>query len=163
MNIVRGNLLTAPEQYICHQCNCVSSRAAHLAASMFAHFPHANIYLPRATRNRDDPLPPGEGPGDIIVRGDGVKERYVIALLAQYFPGKPRYPDSGKDSYRVRQRYFREALQKVKMIPGIQSLGLPWQIGCGAAGGDWEVYQGIIEDVLGDSGINVVCYRLPGM
>lgn len=161
MKIVTGDLLKAKEQYIVHQCNCVSVKSAHLAYYMFQAFPYANIYAPRHSRPWNAPLPEGERPGDIVIKGNGEDQRYVLAMLAQYYPGKPRYPDSKRDGYAARQSYFKQCLEKIASVSGIEEVAFPWKIGCGAAGGDWGVYQNMIETILPKS-LHVVTYRRPG-
>ncbi len=156
LHSVKGNLLASKEKYIVHQCNCVTTRAAHLAHSIFKRFPYSDIYSPRdgkdgdtahvdSTLNPEAALKPYEDkPGDIIIRGNGDDQRYVIALLGQYFPGFARYPDSKKDGVKARQQYFYQGLLKIAQIPSLKSIAFPYGIGCGAAGGDLAVYSKMI-------------------
>jgi hypothetical protein len=39
-----GDLLDATEQFIAHQCNCISQNAGGLAFYLFKKFPYANVY-----------------------------------------------------------------------------------------------------------------------
>ena len=73
MKIVSGDLLRAEEKYIVHQCNSMSNCAAGLAALIFNKFPWSNIYS-----SRSYPYQPttDELPGNIIVKGNGVDQRY---------------------------------------------------------------------------------------
>lgn len=134
--IVEGNLLSAHTKYIAHQTNCVTNKAAHLSADVFERFPYANIYADREIYDE---------PGNVIVRGNGEDQRYVANLLAQFYPGKPRYPDSKKDGYRARQFYFFSCLKDITLIRDLDSIAFPWGIGCGAAGGDWNFYHALID------------------
>jgi len=152
MKITIDNLFEASEKYICHQCNCITNRAAHLAADMFQRFPHANIY---AERTKPD------NPGTIIIRGNGKDQRFVIALLAQYYPGRPKYPDGDRDGYLARRLYFRSCLNEILKIPNLESIAFPEKIGCSAAGGDWGQYQNMIEEFAKATDATVNAYRLP--
>jgi O-acetyl-ADP-ribose deacetylase (regulator of RNase III) len=135
-------------QAIVHQCNCVSRNAAHLAKSIFSVFPWADIYKERDDRIIDyNNFPKGEGPGSIIIRGDGKDKRFVINLLGQVYPGRPRFPDSNIDGYKVREEFFQKALDKIEKIKGLKSIAFPDHIGCGAAGGNWGTYKKMIEDL----------------
>jgi O-acetyl-ADP-ribose deacetylase (regulator of RNase III) len=158
MKIIPGDITKASEAYVCHQCNCVTNRAAHLAATMFAAFPWANIYAERS--DWTDPNKAFAKPGTIEIRGNGKDQRYVIAMLAQFYPGRPRFSDSAKDGFEARKRYFSSCLDRMLEIPGLQSVAFPFQIGCGAAGGDWGVYQNMIEEFAKRTKASVVCYRL---
>lgn len=154
LRIVRGNLLKAEEQYIAHQTNCVTNRSAHLSKSVFDRFPHADIYTNRKKHSK---------PGTIVVRGDGEDERFVINMLGQTYPGKPRYVD-GRDGYLARERFFCLCLQKIAEIPDLKSVAFPYGIGCGAAGGDWPTYRSLLRAFTGYmteiKDAEVVIYRL---
>ena len=135
IEIMTGDLFTAKEQYICHQCNCVTKRAAHLAKDMFARFPYADIYSGRL--NPDTP-------GTCIIKGNGQDQRYVAALLGQYYPGFPKDSESPLDGTKTREKYFHRALVRLAKTPRLESVAFPWKIGCGAAGGNWEHYLGTL-------------------
>lgn len=137
-------------QVIVHQCNCVTTVAAHLAKTIFTAFPYADIYEERANKTIDyKKLPEGERPGDILLRGNGKDKRYVLAILGQAFPGRPRFPDSKMDGTEARERHFVEAIKKIMVIENLESIAFPDHIGCGAAGGDWHFYRRCI-DALSD-------------
>lgn len=140
--IIDGDLFLTDAKYIVHQCNCVTWRAAHLSAEVFKRYPYANIYAPRQPTD-SEPAKQDE-PGTIIVKGDGQDQRYVINLLGQFYPGRPRYSESAKDGFEARKRYFFEGLKKIAEIPDLKSIAFPWGIGCGAAGGDWNFYHKLI-------------------
>lgn len=136
IEIIKGDLLTAPEQYIVHQCNCISAgkgSGAGLAKAIFEKFPHANIY-----DNRKTP----DVPGTILVKGNGKDQRYVIAIFGQYYPGGPQF--KGTDTYSNRLSYFTEALGYISCIPNLESIAFPFYIGCGLAAGKWEDYEDMI-------------------
>lgn len=128
----KGDLLEAKTQYIVHQSNCVTKRAKHLALSVFTKFPYANIYAPRLKGHYIDK------PGNIIIKGDGEDQRFVIAILGQYYPGKAKYAN---DTPVKRFEWFRQGLAKIEKIEGLTSIAFPARIGCGAAGGDWKKYK----------------------
>ena len=136
--IVEGDLFESDAKYIVHQCNCVTWRGAHLAKDMFSKFPYSDIYSSRQeTGHRDIP-------GEIIIRGNGDKQRYVIAILGQKYPGRPGYSDP-EDDFAHRTRYFFNGLKKIAEIKDLDSVAFPWGIGCGAAGNDWEKYHTLID------------------
>ncbi len=137
MQILNGNLFDSEAKYICHQCNCVTNRAAHLAKDVFAKYAYANVYNHRPTQC--DP-PEGERMGDIIIRGNGEDQRYVIAMLAQYYPGISKFPEGSRDGNKRRHLAFVECLDKIAEIPDLHSVAFPYGIGCGAAGSDWTLY-----------------------
>lgn len=158
LQIKTGDLLDASERYLCHQCNSMTTSGANLARSVFARFPHADIYKPRRYA-KNLPLP-GETPGNIIIRGDGHDQRFVINMIGQFYPGKPKYPDSIKDGCETRQRYFQECLEKILQISDLGSIALPYQIGCGAAGGDWRIYFFMLQQFSKKINVPISLYKL---
>lgn len=135
IEIVRGDIFTSTEKYLCHQCNCITKRAAHLSKDVFEQYPYANIY-----QGRTEP----DKPGHIIIKGNGQDQRYVVSLLGQYYPGTPKYPTSKLDGTQAREKYFYHALLRLAQVPDLESVAFPYKIGCGAAGGNWENYLGKI-------------------
>lgn len=156
IEIVTGDIFDSKEKYLCHQCNCVTNKAAHLAKDVFARYPYADIYTGRTNPDK---------PGTIIVKGNGQDQRYVIACLGQYYPGKSKYPYSTLDGIEIRQKYFYQCLLRIAQLPDLESIAFPWRIGCGAAGGVWENYLGNITNFANyveDKGARVVIYRREG-
>lgn len=143
---IKGDITEFDEaQYICHQCNCLTHTAGGLAYSIFNKFPWSNIYLGREKYNFDHKnLPEELQAGNIIVSGNGDNERYVINMLAQVYPGFPKYPRSKLDGYDARLKYFKACIAQIARIDNIKNIAFPYKIGCGMAGGDWKDYLHII-------------------
>lgn len=152
---LQGDLFSANTKFIAHQCNCITRRSAHMAAAMFKQFPHADCYSSR--------LVP-DVPGTIQIRGNGQDQRLVINCFGQYWPGKPKYPDSTQDGFLARKRYFHSCLKEIAQVPDLTSIGFPYRIGCGAAGGDWTWYSSQLEKfaIFVGPAVRVVVYRLEG-
>jgi len=162
VEVIRGDVRQSEARFIVHQVNSVTSTAAGLAAQIFRLFPWADIYSPRARALRPYRPRPEELPGQIIVRGDGESERFVINLVGQFYPGKPKNPDSERDGYAARERAFAEALARVLEIPDLKSVAFPSGIGCGLAGGDWKRYRAMIEQFASRTQARVLIYEYPG-
>jgi len=109
-------------------------------------------------------------PGSIYVEQVSVNESQVqvVCLFSQVGMGKPGaysgsfgVPDSASD----RLAYFREALNKVALLPfppapRARAVAMPWGIGCGLAGGDWSLYEQEINAFAKKHEIQCVLYRL---
>ena len=131
---VEGDLLDfAPKYYIGQQCNTTGYVAKGLSAVIFKQYPEANVYKKGTIR-----IP---GTADIIGR--------VVNLYGQVKAGKPSSNGDSKDDRVV---YFIRSLDdfynKARAIQpkGKILLALPKGVGCGLAGGDWNVYQKVIEE-----------------
>ena len=84
-------------------------------------------------------------------------------MMAQYYPGRTKYPNSNKDGTLRREEAFKECLSKVSNIPGLKSLALPYKIGCNLAGGDWVKYRHMIRQFAENNpNVKVRVYKLPG-
>ena len=160
IEIITGDIFDAKEKYLLHQCNCITKRAAHLSKDVFTKYPWADIY---ARRHATDII---DTPGQIMVRGNGTDQRFVINLLGQYYPGKPKFPESKLDGIKIREKYFHQCLLRVAKIPDLESIAFPWRISCGAAGGDWDHILGTITNfaqyVKETQNTKVVIYRRSG-
>jgi len=158
LQVINGDLFDSPEQYICHQCNSVTTTGANFSKAMFARHPYADIYKERVYGQ--DPAP-DQLPGNIIVRGNGEDQRFVINLIGQYYPGPAKYPESKRDGWKARQAAFQQCLDKITELPGLKSIAFPYKIGCGAAGGDWLIYRVMIKKFAEKVQIPVRIYKLP--
>ena len=156
LKIINGNLLDSDCQYIAHQCNCYSKRGAGLASAIFKAFPWADVYSNRSERGNDAALF-----GSISVHGDPKQgQRYVINIYGQLKPGKP---SPGRDSAASRLGAFSKALDQIAALPELKSIGFPYGIGYGLAGGDWNEYERLLEKFakrVGERGVYVILYRL---
>ena len=154
--IINGNLLDSDCHYIAHQCNCYSRRDAGLASAIFKAFPWADVYSNRSERGNDAALF-----GSISIHGDPKQgQRYVINIYGQLKPGKT---SPGRDSAASRLEAFSKALDQIAAAPELKSIGFPYGIGCGLAGGDWNEYERLLEDFaerVGERGLSVILYRL---
>jgi O-acetyl-ADP-ribose deacetylase (regulator of RNase III) len=154
IEIIDGDLLDAPEKYILHQTNSISTgKAAGIARAIFDKFPYADCYADRKEQVK---------PGTIDIRGDGIKQRFVINLHGQLYPGKSKYPQSGTDGIAAREKYFYHGLLRVAKISNLESIAINYGIGCGLAGGSWERYLGqlkIFADHLEKDKVAVRLYR----
>lgn len=150
--IIEGNLLTCDAKYVVHQCNCVSIKPRTLAEVIFNKYPYSDIYTNRKFR---------DNPGHIIVRGNGTTQRYIIAMLSQFYPGKPKYRN---DKAYLRRFWFKKCLEEIAALgPNLESVAFPYNIGCDAAGGKWDEYKRMIDEFaqkVGSNGTKVYIIKL---
>ena len=157
LKVITGDLFESEEQYICHQCNSVTTTGANFSKAMFHRYPYADIYKERSYGQ--DPNADNL-PGNIIVRGNGKDQRFVINMLGQYYPGHAKFSNSTRDGWAARQQAFQKCLDKIAAIPELESVAFPFKIACGAAGGDWLVYRKMIKDFAEKVQVPVRIYRL---
>ena len=153
IKIVQGDLLNSTEEYILHQCNCVSVEAKTLAKLIFDKFPHANTYIKRQRFNKST----FSKPATFEILGDGINEKYIINLYSQYYPAQSKLAFDSKEERLV---WFKQGLNEIAKLNKIKNIAMPYNIGCGAAGGNWNDYYKIIEDFSNNNKINITLYKL---
>jgi hypothetical protein len=173
--IITGDLLEAKCEYIVQQNCCTATRPHGLSEVIATKWPAMNPYGIRC-RHRGRNWAVAEdrpAPGSILVftfdtppQGD---LKGVICAFAQYNHGKPGiYKDplglDTHDTAKDRVEYFKQCLAEItKITPTPKSVGFPFKIGSGLAGGSWLLYERMIREwAEANPGIEVTIYRLPG-
>lgn len=152
MNI-RDNLLLADRygiRVICQQTNCLTVRPYGLSQQIAVNLGIDPYSKRRPIGNRNCAIPEDrETPGTIDFMMSNKSPLIVANLYAQYGPGKPgKYTE---DSFENRQKWFEICMRKLHnwaVENKIDKIGLPYLIGCGLAGGNWEIYSSIIANEL---------------
>ncbi len=143
MKFIDKDILTVSKGIICHQVNTKGVMGAGLALAIRTKWPKAYDYY------KNNRLFLG---GTLFTKVDN--RLWVAHLIAQesFGPG-------------VQTDYvaFREAIRQVRLprddrLSDLHGLNiyLPYKIGCGLAGGDWNTVLAIIEEELPDA---IICVR----
>ena len=145
MKYVDGDLIKLAKEgkfgVIGHGCNCFLNMGAGIAKSIKQEFPEA-YSADRTTRKGDHKK---LGTASFADYGDLV----VLNLYTQfdYGPG-----------LRADYNAIRDCMKWIKKRYSGKRIGLP-MIGCGFAGGDWEMVSHIIENELGDENVTIVKFK----
>lgn len=144
MKYVVKNLLHAARagevDVIAHQCNCFCRMKSGIAPQIVKEFPEAKVA------------------DDRTIEGDGNKLGSVslaetdFGLIFNLY-GQYRYGNDGKQytNYFALMSCFQEMK---KYLPKGTKIGLP-KLGCGLAGGDWNIVSKIITKELKDFEITI--------
>ena len=160
MTRVVGELKNSNATFILHPCNCVSDKAVSPYADVFLAFPYADIYTRRNTKPK-----PKDPPGGVSIHGDGKKERYVINVLVQRYPGKSNYPNDAPDK---RQKWFIDGLSAIEDLDAVKeavaqgdaSIAIPEYLKYSLSeSGPWEEFDGIMESFSAKTGLSVVLVK----
>lgn len=144
IKIIEGNILTSPDTFIAHQCNCTGKFVGGVAAAIFQKWPSANDNI-RSTQGDF---------GSIKIHKIESK-KFVVNMFSQ-FNGGGIIEMFGKDSAHNRMIKFAACLLQMKRTLDDKrrrfilkdlplTVSFPYLIGCGIAGGDWEVYSSLLE------------------
>lgn len=146
-NIVNGDILTSNSKYIAHQINTIAKSCGGLAYQIFSKYPEANIY--KFTDYREI----GMCYKDIC--NDGTT---IYHLVGQINLGLPN--NDSLDSYKNRLIFFKNAIVQMELDFSdydkcLADIAVPFKIGCGLGGGNWEDYYKILDE----SGLNITLFN----
>lgn len=167
VEIVKGDLLLSNLPIIAHQCNCVTTKGAGLSANMFKMFPYSDIYTPkkgvygsRVPGELKLSFPPLQYKESKTFQESSLKSFPIIAgLLGQYNPGKPTLDETRT----TRLKWFQQSLQMLGKYMNkhkLKVVGMPYLIGCGLAGGNWDDYSKAIHIFSKTYNISVKLYKI---
>ena len=137
MQVINGNLLDIETGLICHQCNCMGKMEAGLAKSIAKKYPAVKAdYEVHFARG-------GLRLGTVAYSvANRQNDLWVAHLCGQNSYGREKklYTD-----YNALAKCFKMLHTTVDTRYDIY---LPHGIGCGLAGGDWNIVEGLIEEHL---------------
>jgi len=158
---IKGNILDANEDIICHQVNCQKVMNADLAKQIRNKYPNVyKEYVDLINWAKEE-----------YKRGYSKKESLLGSIqFVECSDGKIVANLFGQDRYgRDKQYTDYEALEKClyslyesvtwenNKLKG-KSIAIPYGIGCGLGGGDWNTVYGIIEKIFSDYDVSI--YKL---
>lgn len=154
---IKGDLLTEKCDIICHQVNCVGVMGAGIAAQI--KYKWKNVFDTYKTicnipSNSEDLL------GDCqIVKVDDANISYVANLFGQNLIGR----NGVMTNYEALEQAMRSVVEfAAENYPNGCIVGFPYKIGCGIAGGDWEIVKSLIERIFQDTNINIKIVEFNG-
>jgi len=148
MKIVKGNLLDKAEagefDVIAHGCNCFNSMSGGLALEISRRYP-------TAVDSDNNTLPGDAGKlGNVSVARWNLSDTRSFMIFNIY----SQYHGGANIDYKA----LKEGLQRLnKECKGLR-VGLP-QIGCGIAGGDWDIVSQMIENIMVDCDVTIVMFE----
>jgi len=147
---IAGDITETECKYIAQQCNCNTVKSHGLSKTLADKWPWADVYSKRvAIGSRNATIAPSI-PGTIDLVSNEDKTKFVICLYAQWAPGKPGdyaryYPKTYSDTSENRIMWFKECIARIDELK-LDEIAMPYKIGCGLAGGNWKIYEKILQD-----------------
>lgn len=147
IRIVNNDILNATQNVIIHQVNCQGRMGAGVAKAISTKWP--------IVRKQYLEFCKGKAPEDLLGKVNLVKInnswgsdcQYVANAFAQ-LDFRKKY-DVGNKCYTDYDA-FRKCMDKIVNEFGSHgiSYAMPYGIGCGLAGGRWDIIMGILEDIF---------------
>jgi O-acetyl-ADP-ribose deacetylase (regulator of RNase III) len=157
MIILNGDLLKTPFEIIAHQVNCQGKMGSGVAKWIRKKFPWAyEGYMAALEQNGADYM---LGKSQVIWQNGHT----IFNIFGQYNYG---YDGKQYTNYKALDSAFRKAIlhyrdndvDDIKQIP----IAIPYKIGCGYGGGDWDTVKEILEKIEEDCHVIFVAYKLEG-
>lgn len=156
IHVVSGDLLESDCTVIGHQCNCLGAMGAGIAKQIRDRYPEAyeadqNFHIPFGEKRL----------GHLSYAW--VIDKVVGSRLICNLYGQHRYGRRG--NYTVIPALQRALEGMMKQIGPWDDeswikIGLPYGIGAGLGGGDWNTILAVIEHVSNEFGHDIYLYRL---
>lgn len=147
IKIIHGDLLTTDAKYICHQVNCRGVMGSGVAKQIRAKYPEVYEAYVQKCNDPDSRLSYFDGVHSCLGTAQFVPchdGHVVVNLFAQYGYGRDGATYTNYTAFRV-----CVAELTIGVPPG-ETIAMPYKIGCGLGGGDWETILDIIDEVLYD-------------
>lgn len=145
LKIINKNILTIEEGIICHQVNCMGVMGAGLAKEIAKKWP--KVFQEYKDAYHKDGLRLGN-----VIFVNINNNLWVANVCGQYGYGKHKnfiytiYNSVARAFYKINEFAFKQNLQ----------IYVPYFMGCGLAGGNWEVYSTVIEEVAPNT---IICRK----
>lgn len=155
IRLVHGDLLNATEDILAHQVNCKGVMGAGVARQIKEKWPDIFtdyvVYCSAHKRNARDLL------GNIWVSHTFDQSGMPIEICHLF--GQDGYSGGGRNTdYGALEKSLLKLKRYAENRNG--SIALPYCIGCGLGGGDWNgVVYPMIERIFGESDVLVTIYR----
>jgi len=153
MEIIKGNVLETNCNVIAHQVNCMGVMGAGLAKQIKQEYPEVFLKYKEFIKEN--------GASKVYGRALGVKtSNYLFFnLFGQYGYGRSRQQTSYKHLESALEE-MGDILKESYKCGGQVPVAIPYKIGCGLAGGEWEVVSQILEKVEKRKGFLFIAYQL---
>lgn len=142
-----GDLLSSDCAVILHQCNCFQTMGAGLAKQIATRFPRAK------QADMQDSRTPQERLGGITTAFE--KGKYIVNCYGQFRYGR----DQCHTDYHSLRQAIKLALKQNYPMVERTTFGLAHGIGCGLAGGSWDVVLEILESLSREFSVDLYIYK----
>jgi O-acetyl-ADP-ribose deacetylase (regulator of RNase III) len=161
IKIIDGNILNATEDIICHQVNCKGVMGAGLAKQIRNKYPYVYEEYVKLIKWATEEYKRGHSKTDSLLSScqfvDTPDDKVVANIFGQEGYGRGRIQTDYVALSKGLQS-IRESIIDSNSPLFNKSVALPYGIGCGLAGGDWNIIRRMIEEIFNDC--EVTLYKL---
>lgn len=144
----RSHTISESKIALVHQCNCFCSMGAGIARQVRDNYPAAYEADLKTTHGDRSKM-------GTFSYAEVAPNRYICNLYSQY--------DVGTDSRKTNYEAVYSGLEKIKtwvLQNNINYLLIPYGIGCGLGGGDWNIIYSMLSSLFTGNKPNVIICKL---
>lgn len=151
LDIKIGNIFECEEDIIAHQVNCLGIMGGGIALQIKKLYPNVfdeyYNYCIRRKKEREKLL------GNLLICND---DKIIANCFGQL--------DISKRKCVTNYEMLEKSLTTLRMYAHINnlSIAIPYKIGCGLAGGDWNIVYNILKELFEKSCVKCVLYKFEG-
>lgn len=150
IKIIDGDLFDTKANIICHQVNCQGKMGSGVAKQVREKFPAVYRYY-KSWCDEDEKSRKQIGFQKSMLLGqvqvacnENCPKQVICNLFAQ-----DRYGYNGKQ-YTDYEAFEKCLLRLKQLIPAGETIAMPYKIGCGLGGGDWDTVLDLITKILSE-------------
>lgn len=152
IQIINDNLLNTSSLLICHQVNCQGVMGSGLAKQIRNKYPQVfNVYKRLCNKYQDKEL---LGNCQPVLIGD----KCIVNLFGQLNYGTKKQ-QTDYNALKKSLKQLKYLLEFVDPYIFYDTIALPYNMGCGLAGGDWRIVFDIITKVFYDWDGEIYIYK----
>jgi len=145
VKIIDGDLFDTQAAYLCHQVNCQGKMGSGVAKQIREKYPLAYMFYKKWCSDCSESSRLLGKVQIVMVNNGDFRPMAICNLFAQDMYG---YNGKCYTSYTA----FQSCLLELKeSIPFGATIAMPYKIGCGLGGGNWDIISEMIEKTLGDT------------
>ena len=136
LHFINGNLVDSNINIMVHQCNCFATMGSGIASQIASKYPEV--------KEADSKYCHDNGSRNIFGTLLALKlhdERYCVNFYSQFRYGRERR----HTDYGAFKACLDNLAARLNNSPSFLTVGFPFNIGCGLAGGDWSVILPMIQ------------------
>lgn len=163
MIIVKGDLLTTPVKYIAHQVNCQGVMGAGVALQLKKKYPALIEMYSTFIQDYKD-CNGGVPPLGNYCAYDtkDIMDHTIINIFGQNQYGCSKCYTNYDAVYQAFSYFHSDLIADREACYDAQlPIAIPYKMGCGLAGGDWEVMYRLLLKIEKDFNILFIAYELP--
>lgn len=159
IEIVNGDLLKTDLPVIAHQTNCLGVMGAGIAKSIKNKWNDVFIQYKSLCTNIIDKH---NLLGKIqLCATNDIPIKYVVNLFGEYSFTESVAPYENRHTDYDALRNALTVLKEKLVFLNFDKVGIPYKLGCGLAGGDWDgVVYPMLQEIFNDNTITLYIYKL---